>query len=429
MKYLIRGAAVLTMGAKTPNFAVADVLVDGARIDEVGPGVRARDAEVIDGTDTIVMPGFVDTHRHAWKSLLRNVGVATGGANIVASEAFSDHFTPEDCYAATLIGLLGAIEGGTTTVVDWFDLGGGPEHLQAALEAHSDAGLRTVFACGAAPGSSEPLVTTLGLTAPSDRTTLAFAAPDLSSSTGQQWAGARRAGLRIHAHAGTGAGDGGTVAALGRDGLLGPDVTLVHGTRLDDHDLDAIAASGTSVAVAPSVEMAAGIGSPPMQRLIDRDIRPGLAVDDERLAPGDMFAQMRSVISMQHARYFDLKLAGKAGLPNLLNTRETIRYATVDGARAAGLAHRVGTIEPGLAADVIVLRTDRPNIWPINDPIGAVVWGMDTSNVSWVFVAGRPLMQDGVLAADTGGARELAAAALHRVGSASGLLTPLGATR
>ena len=95
--------------------------------------------------------------------------------------------------------------------------------------------------------------------------------------------------------------------------------------------------------------MAGGVGPPPVQQLIDRGIRPGLGVGDERLAPGDVFAQMRAVISVQHATLFDLKLAGKGGIPNLLGTRDVIRYATVDGARVAGLAGHHRLVEPGQA--------------------------------------------------------------------------------
>jgi cytosine/adenosine deaminase-related metal-dependent hydrolase len=132
---------------------------------------------------------------------------------------------------------------------------------------------------------------------------------------------------------------------------------------------------------------------------------------------------MRAAISIQHGVHFDLKLAGKGGLPNLMSTREAIRFATLDGAATAGLASETGSLEPGKQADIVVLRTDRPNVWPINDPIGAVVWGMDTSNVDWVFVAGHALMREGVLTADTVRAGDLAEAARRRVGTASGLLT------
>jgi cytosine/adenosine deaminase-related metal-dependent hydrolase len=211
------------------------------------------------------------------------------------------------------------------------------------------------------------------------------------------------------------------ISRLAERGLLGEDVTVVHCSELDAADLDAIAASGASVSLAPWSEMAGGLGSPPIQQLIDRDIRPGLAIDDERVAPGDMFAQMRATISLQHATAFDLKLAGKAGVPRLMSTRDVIRYATVDGARVAGWSRETGSLEPGMQADIILLRTDRPNIFPINDPIGAVVWGMDTSNVDWVFAGGRALMRDGVLEANVERARTLATAARQRVADPSRL--------
>ncbi len=178
----------------------------------------------------------------------------------------------------------------------------------------------------------------------------------------------------------------------------------------------------SAVSLSPSSQMAAGLGRPPIQQLIDRDIRPGLGIDDERAAPGDMFAQMRETISLQHAVVFDLKLAGKAGLPRLMSTRDAIRFATVDGARVAGLGRVTGSLEPGMQADVVMLRTDRPNIFPVNDPIGAVVWGMDTSNVDRVFVGGRVVMRDGVLEADVQRARSLATAARQRVAVSSGLV-------
>lgn len=62
-----------------------------------------------------------------------------------------------------------------------------------------------------------------------------------------------------------------------------------------------------------------------------------------------------------------------------------------------GLAHKTGSLTPGKEADLIMLRTNKPNVFPINDPIGAVVWGMDTSNVDTVFVAGRMMKRNGQL--------------------------------
>jgi len=424
---LLSGGCVLTLGAKTPNFTRADVLIDGETVAEIGIGLRARDAEHVDATDTIVMPGFVDTHRHAWRSLSRNDGAGPPDSGTAGG---SDAFRPEDVYAATLIGLLGAVEAGISTVVDW-SLRSEDALVDAALQAHADAGLRTVFVHNRPAGTEDQ-----GSTAPATRqlmarlteaagplTTIAFgsavpSANDLARVE-PEWTVARELGLRIHAHAERETSLYGAIAELARRGLLGEDVTLVH-CSLDDEDVEAIASSGASVSLAPSAEMAGHIGTPPIQSLIDRDIRPGLGVDEERLTPGDLFAQMRATISMQHATVFDRKLAGKSGVPRLMSTRDVIRHATVDGARAAGLGRVTGSIEPGKQADIVVLRTDRPNIFPINDPIGAVVWGMDTSNVDRVFVSGRAVMRGGVLDADVTRARNLATVARRRMTESSG---------
>lgn len=432
---------MLTLGARTPNHGEADVLIEDGRVAEVGKGLRARDAETVDASNAIVMPGFVDTHRHVWRSLFRNLGEVGGrdGAPL-SPDVYGPHYQPEDVYAATLIGLLGAVEAGITTVVDWADIQPDDPFVNAALQAHEDAGLRTVFVQSMAgwAGSHEDEKAGLRRLAARragrgvSQTTIAFGPGEPNSAdldrVARDWALARELEMRVHTHVGADPDHKGVVAALARRDLLGPDVTLIHCSHLDDSDLDAIATHGVRVALAPSSEMADGHGMPPMQELIDRGIRPGLGVDSERVAPGDIFSQMRAANSVQHAKHFDLKLAGKGGLPNLLTTREVIKFATVDGATVAGLGKVTGSIEPGREADIIVLRTDRPNIWPINDPIGAVVWGMDTSNVDWVFSGGRALMRAGELVADVGQARRLAVEAQHRVASAAGILAGIEAT-
>ncbi|HYY08074.1 MAG TPA: hypothetical protein VFA25_05670, partial [Actinomycetota bacterium] len=146
-RILLKGGCVLTLGARSQNLPRGDVLVEDGRIAEVGTDLRARAAEQIDATDTIVMPGFVDTHRHAWTSLFRNLGDGDPRSTVRAPMwAVADHYGPDDVYAATLIGLLGAAEAGITTGVDWSHLPIEGGLAEAALRAHADAGLRTVYA-------------------------------------------------------------------------------------------------------------------------------------------------------------------------------------------------------------------------------------------------------------------------------------------
>ncbi len=402
-KTLIKGGCVLTLGARTQNFPVADVLIENGAISEIRTGVRARGAEVVDATDAIVMPGFVDAHRHSWRSLFRNAGESVSG-DVAA------HLTAEDLYAATLVSLLSAVEAGITTVADWSDLQFPDAHVEAALQAHQDSGLRTVLISGApGPGKGGPL------------NTIAFGAstPGTIDEAVSELGRARELGRRVHVHLGGRPSHTGMVSSLGVQGLLGPDVTIVHGTNLSDSDFDAISKSGGRLVLTPSTEMAGGLGMPPLQAIIDRSIRPGLGVGDTGVGPGDIFSQMRLANSVQHAALFDRKLAGKGGIPNLLSTRDVIKFATGGGAHAVGLGDVTGSLEPGKQADVIVLRADRPNIAPVNDPIGAVVWGMDTSNVDWVFVGGRPVVRKGVVSgADR--SRRLAEQSARRVAETAG---------
>ena len=102
-----------------------------------------------------------------------------------------------------------------------------------------------------------------------------------------------------------------------------------------------------------------------------------------------------------------------------------MEFATIEGARANGLLDKTGSLTPGKEADIIMLRTDKPNIFPINDPIGAVVWGMDTSNVDSVFVAGKALKRNGqLLNVDLNRLQKMAYEARDYVVSTSGFKLP-----
>jgi 5-methylthioadenosine/S-adenosylhomocysteine deaminase len=251
-KTLIRGGCVLTLGARTPNYLEADVLVENGVVAEVGRGLRARDAEQVDASNAIVMPGFVDTHRHAWKSLFRNLGQADPGAP-ASSDVYGPHYQPEDVYAATMVGLLGAVEAGITTVVDWADIDPAADHVDAALQAHRDAGLRSVFVHSMPgwEGSHEDVKAGLRRLAARQSqteeamTTVAFGSRHLDRSTSIGWQGlgaGPRAGHEDPHPRRLRPGTRGLVADLGGRGcsqMTSPSSTAPISTTAD---LDAIAA-------------------------------------------------------------------------------------------------------------------------------------------------------------------------------------------
>lgn len=412
---VLKGGTVLTMDSSLGNFRNADVLIEGTKIKAVGPNLAYNGAEVIDASNMIVMPGFVDTHRHIWEGLLRNVGADTplegreGYIRFVLGK-FAPSFRPQDAYVGNLVSALGALDAGITTLLDWSHIQGSPEHTDAVIKALQDSGMRGVFAYGfpwwgdwndrqpswfvrAAKEyfSSKDQLLTYALAAPGPE----FVDFEIARD---HWKLAREVDARITTHVGVGSyGQEGKVQEMGEAGLLREDTTYIHCTTLNLTEIQMIVDTGGTVSLAAPVEMMMGHGMPPIQKFLDRGLKPSLSVDVETNVPGDMFTQMRSVMSLQRAMSFERQLAGDNKAPNLITSRDVLEYATIEGAKANGLAHKTGSLTPGKEADVIMLRTDKPNVFPVNDPIGAVVWSMDTSNVDSVFVAGKPMKRNGEL--------------------------------
>jgi 5-methylthioadenosine/S-adenosylhomocysteine deaminase len=405
---LLRGGIVLSLDPNVGDFAAADVLIEHGEIVEVGPGLVAAEAEVIDASGMIVMPGFVDSHRHIWEGLLRNIGTdvpleGRSGYISFVLHKLAPAFRPEDAYIGDLISALGAIDAGITTLLDWSHIQGSPAHTDAVIQALRDSGLRAVFAYGfpwwgkweERQPSWFVRAATEHFSTKDQMLTLALAAPGPEFTdfevTRDHWKLARETGARITTHVGVGSyGQDAKLQEMGEAGLLGPDTTYIHCTTLNDTEIQMIVDTGGTVSLASPVEMMMGHGMPPIQKFLDRGLRPSLSVDVETNVPSDMFNQMRSVLSLQRA-------SATAGGTPPLRTREVLACATIEGARAVGLDAKVGTLTPGKQADIVMLRTDRMNVTPLNDPVTAVVAGMDTGNVDTVLIAGRVMKRHGEL--------------------------------
>ena len=136
---------------------------------------------------------------------------------------------------------------------------------------------------------------------------------------------------------------------------------------------------------------------PSFQTALGHSIQPSLSVDVECNMTADMFSIMRTTFTLQRALVNERSLAGEQSLPPLTTCREVIEMATIAGARAAHLDRKIGSLTPGKEADIIMLATDRINIFPLNNVPGTIVTLMDTSNVENVFVAGKVMKWHGKL--------------------------------
>jgi len=413
---LIKGGYVLSLDPSLGDQANTDVLINGDKIAAVGRGLEAGpNANVIDARHRIVMPGFVDTHRHTWQTPVRGVLPSCTLDEYFAGmlNNIGIQYRADDVYIANLMGALEAINAGITTLLDWSHVNNTPEHADAAIAGLAESGIRGVYAHGVPVGhewwayssldhpedvrrirkqyfQSDDQLLSLALAARAPGNTT----PDVAK---HDWLMARDLGIRISVHVGmrlTGVHVH-HVRTLNEIGLMGPDTTYIHCTDSTDDELDLIAKTGGSASVAPFVEMLMGHGVPPTGRLVARGVRPSLSVDVVSSAPGEMFTQMRTALVQERILAFT-DTPDTAFAPTMTH-RDVLEFATIDGARACALDHKIGTITPGKQADIILVRTDQVNVAPVIDPVAAVVICADTSNIDTVFVAGQILKHNGQL--------------------------------
>src|ERR1044071_3875574 len=213
-----------------------------------------------------------------------------------------------------------------------------------------------------------------------------------------QFKAARDVGARITIHVGVGEfGRNALLEKLNAQNGLKDDTTYIHCCTLNDTEWKLIKDTGGSISIAGYVETLVGHGNPPVQKAIDPGIRPSLSVDVETSVPNDFFQQMRTVFSLQKNEVWAKRLAGEKNPPKFLTAREVLEFATIEGARANGLERKIGTLTPGKDADIILLRTDRLNVMPMNNAVGAVVTSMGPQNVDTVLIAGKVMKRNGQL--------------------------------
>jgi cytosine/adenosine deaminase-related metal-dependent hydrolase len=414
-----------------------DVLIEDDRIAAVGPALEVGDAEVIDATGCIVIPGFIDSHRHTWETVIRGIApdVSLGGYFDLVLDQLAPAYRPEDVYAGNYLGSLEAIDAGVTTLLDWSHINNTPEHSDEAIRGLRDARLRAVYCYGNPNTSLADWWYTSTLKSPEDirrvrdryfssddgLLTLAmgtrgpgFCTPEVVR---HDWELARDVGAPISVHVGMGpyAGRFSMVSQLSELGLLGDDTTYIHCNYLSDEEFKLIADTGGKVSIAPTVEMIMGHGTPPTARALAHGLRPSLSIDVVTTVPGDMFTEMRFLFAQDRLLSHEAAFAaGSEEEPRLLTSRQVLEFATIDGARVCGVEDRTGSLTPGKQADVVMIRCDQPNVFPLIDPVSTVVLQADTRNVDTVIVAGQVLKRGGALqGAELGRARDLASASLE----------------
>jgi 5-methylthioadenosine/S-adenosylhomocysteine deaminase len=392
-RILIKGGVVLSLDRSVGDFAKADVLIEGGKISAVRPEIATNDAAVVDAAHRIVMPGFIDSHHHFYQGILRNIlpnGLLNPDYSRDISNALTAPYQPADVYAGTLITALGMIDMGTTAAVDTSQVNHTPEHSDAGVRALQESGLRVVYAYsrGAGPKAQYPQdLVRLGKAYFSSEDQLLTLALGGNLNT-DQFSFARKHGVRMVVH-GVRDETEKVLFELGKAKLLRAGDEYIHCTHLSGDAWRLIKDTGGQVSLAVPIEMAMGHGMPPIQEAIDHGVRPSLSSDVDVTMAQDLFTVMRACFTLQRLNVLQRARRGEKNLPPLLTTREVLEFATIDGARCLALENKIGTLTPGKEADIVLLATDRLNVWPLNNVPGTVVNLMNPMNVDTVFVAGK----------------------------------------
>ncbi|KAM5342232.1 hypothetical protein ACJ41O_015263 [Fusarium nematophilum] len=431
---LIKGATLLTVNSDQDILENSDVLIQGDRIAAVGrhvPQPEGSTGQVIDGSDSIVIPGFVDGHHHMWQQMLR--GVATDWSlleyMISMRSLYGGLFTPEDVYLSTYVGALSLLNNGITSVLDHCHILNSPDHSDAAVKALKDAGIRGTFCYGfyanpppddnGADSSKRPDFTHVERITDAARVrkkyfadndpahqllTFGIAPNEVEAQsiedTTREIAEARELGARIVTmHVAHGPMDylhKQTVQQLADANLLGSDLVFSHGASLTDSEIQAISASGAGVVTTPDTELQMGMGFPVAFRARDGGCHACLGIDITSNQGNDFIAQMRLALQAQRA------VENEKSLPLTVarKTSEVLRMATQGGAEVMGLGELVGSLTPGKKADLVMVRCDDIESSPVANPTGAVVFNASVQHIDTVIVDGQVKKRNGKLVAN-----------------------------
>jgi cytosine/adenosine deaminase-related metal-dependent hydrolase len=415
---LLRGGTILTLDAGATVLRGADLLVRDGRIASLGMPEPPPGTRVLDVADCLVLPGLIQGHLHLGQTFFR--GLAEGRRLLAwLRERIWPLEAAHDDESAYWCGLLGAAEcllGGTTTIQD-IGIGPGAHGLLQAIE---DSGLRA-FAGQCLMDSGDGLPAALRQAtdaalaetealgdrfdgAAEGRLRYALNPRFILTCSDPLWDGIRDLSLRrgwpVHTHALEQRDETLAVRELkgGRDeveyfadlGLLATDLRLAHGVWITKEHLARARDGRLSVVHCPSSNLKLGSGLADLLALRRAGVPVGIGCDGAACSNHlDNFEEVRLAALLQKVKHG----------PDAFSGLDALRLATSEGARALGLQDETGTIEPGKLADLVILATDRPELWaaPQADPHDLVVFGASRAAVRHVVVNGRLLVEDGRL--------------------------------
>lgn len=432
---LLKGAVVVSMDPQVGNLAKGDILIEGKKIKDIGPDLSGAAAGgkafVIDAKDTIVMPGFVDAHIHAWEA---GLGRLIPNSNAIPNDNKHNYFTvihqiigpgyrPEDIYIGNLLTGLACIDTGITCFCDNSHNTRTAAHADSAIRGLMDSGVRAVYAGGGIRYPEQrwdhqwpdDLVRIKKQYFSSDDqlvTMRAFLAGDVDPKQARV---ARDLDLWISWDAGSASP---VLPQWYKEGLLVGKESFNHGGGTPEANWQLVREHGAKVNVCPRADTQAGYGGGgrgfnALQDALDNGIRPGISSDNGSAYASDMFLDMKVMYTVQRGLAQLSKFNGNAKYPAAVTVRDVLEFATIRGAECNALDHKCGSLAPGKEADLLMIRTNTIRHTPLNNAYGAIVHASTRADLDAVFIGGqvkkwRGKMTNKLVAQDFNRVRKLA---------------------
>ncbi len=395
---LLRGGAVVSVDPQLGILERGDILVQGDTIIAVASDLThlaSPDTEIIDATGTIAIPGFVDSHVHAWEGQLRGLAPTADFGSYLGLTAFGygPKYRPHDVYAGTWATAVAALDAGITTIIDNSHNALTPDHSRAAVKALSDVGIRGVHAVGSPFGTELDHVP---VTAVDLRDRFGGRLIDVrlfdTHPTTELWSFAKDAELWVSSEIGPHTpGLQERFEALYAAGLLTEQHALNHCYDLTDRVWELIAGSGASVNLCPRSDAAFGLGTavPPVAAALANAAAIGLSNDNEVSYGINMFAEMQTLLLRDRAEQFRRAASGGEARPDPLQPSQILEFATLGGASNAGLSRKIGSLTPGKQADIVLIHANGMAALSAAEPVATVTTMAHPGMVDTVIVAGQ----------------------------------------
>jgi len=404
---------IITMDAQRRVLKNSDLLIDGTKIVAIDSRIKETADLVVDGTGRMVLPGFICGHTHLYGIMLRgaplDVKPTTDFLQILDRIWWKvdSAFVNEDAYASALASCYEFIRGGTTCFADTYS---GPGSIEGVLDAISkgvtQAGMRGIIAFEATERNSKEegerglkenirFLNKLQKT-PNDllwgmySLHASFTLSDELIQKTREQADRLPAPLTIHTSEGLidvyhniEHYDKRTVERLFDLGVLGPDIVLAHCVHVNQDELKLIKASGAKIAHNPMSNMNNAVGVSPLKEMYELGIPVCLGNDGFIF---DAIENIRSAYLIHKVHHLDTRVT---------TPQQVIEMATINGAQAYGLEDKLGSLEPGKLADLVMIHPN-PRITPIlpEGVYGYIVYGCTANEVEHVFVNGKQVVEN-----------------------------------